>query len=48
MPTKERRLKKAKEHEQRRLDESFGIKYQRLGDGHFYAQELFEQEELTG
>jgi type III restriction enzyme len=25
-----------------------GIKYQRLGDGHFYAQELFEQEELTG
>ncbi len=25
-----------------------GIKYQRLGEGHFYAQELFEQEELTG
>jgi type III restriction enzyme len=25
-----------------------GIKYQRLGDDHFYAQELFEQEELTG
>ncbi len=25
-----------------------GIKYQRLGDGYFYAQELFEQEELTG
>jgi len=25
-----------------------GIKYQRLGDQHFYAQELFEQEELTG
>ncbi len=25
-----------------------GIKYQRLGDEHFYAQELFEQEELTG
>jgi type III restriction enzyme len=25
-----------------------GIKYQRLGDKHFYAQELFEQEELTG
>jgi len=25
-----------------------GIKYQRLGDGHYYAQELFEQEELTG
>lgn len=25
-----------------------GIKYQRLGDEHFYAQELFEREELTG
>ena len=25
-----------------------GIKYQHLGDGHYYAQELFEQEELTG
>jgi len=25
-----------------------GIKYQRLGDAHFYAQELFEQEELMG
>ncbi|MCL4555172.1 MAG: restriction endonuclease subunit R, partial [Actinobacteria bacterium] len=25
-----------------------GIKYQRLGDGEYYAQELFEQEELTG
>lgn len=25
-----------------------GIKYQRIGDNHFYAQELFEQEELTG
>lgn len=25
-----------------------GIKYQRLGDDHFYAQELFETEELTG
>jgi type III restriction enzyme len=25
-----------------------GIKYQRLGDEHFYAQELFETEELTG
>ena len=25
-----------------------GIKYQRLGDELFYAQELFEQEELTG
>ena len=25
-----------------------GIKYRRLGDGEFYAQELFEREELTG
>lgn len=25
-----------------------GIKYVRLGDEHYYAQELFEQEELTG
>ena len=25
-----------------------GIKYHRLGDEHYYAQELFEQEELTG
>ena len=25
-----------------------GIKYQRLGEDHYYAQELFEQEELTG
>ena len=25
-----------------------GIKYTRIGDGHFYAQELFEQEELKG
>lgn len=25
-----------------------GIKYQRIGDEHFYAQELFEQEELAG
>jgi type III restriction enzyme len=25
-----------------------GIKYQRLGDEHYYAQELFQQEELTG
>ncbi|MBI4331018.1 MAG: DEAD/DEAH box helicase family protein [Chloroflexi bacterium] len=25
-----------------------GIKYQRLGDQYYYAQELFEQEELTG
>jgi len=25
-----------------------GIKYQRVGDDYYYAQELFEQEELTG
>ncbi len=25
-----------------------GIRYQRVGDDHYYAQELFEQEELTG
>ena len=25
-----------------------GIRYRRLGDGEFYAQELFEREELTG
>ena len=25
-----------------------GIKYQRIGDDAYYAQELFEQEELTG
>ena len=25
-----------------------GIRYQRIGDEHFYAQELFEQEELSG
>jgi type III restriction enzyme len=25
-----------------------GIKYQRLGDEHYYAQELFEEKELTG
>ena len=25
-----------------------GIKYQRLGDEHYYAQELFENEDLTG
>jgi len=25
-----------------------GIKYQKIGDSHFYAQELFENEELTG
>lgn len=25
-----------------------GIKYRRIGDGYYYAQELFEKEELTG
>lgn len=25
-----------------------GIRYQRIGDGSYYAQELFQQEELTG
>ena len=25
-----------------------GIRYQRIGDDHYYAQELFEKEELTG
>lgn len=25
-----------------------GIRYQRIGDDHYYAQELFKQEELTG
>src|SRR4029077_3936867 len=25
-----------------------GIKYQRLGDEHYYAQELFQSQELTG
>jgi len=25
-----------------------GIRYQRVGDDHYYAQELFQQEELTG
>lgn len=25
-----------------------GIRYQRIGDDHYYAQELFEREELTG
>ena len=25
-----------------------GIKYQKIGDGHFYAQELFESEDLMG
>jgi len=33
---------------QKRMALVDGIKYQRLGDEHFYAQELFEQKELTG
>ena len=33
---------------QKRMALVDGIKYQRLGDEQFYAQELFEQEELTG
>ena len=33
---------------QKRMALVGGIKYQRLGDEHFYAQELFEREELTG
>jgi len=32
----------------KRLAVVHGIKYQRLGDEHYYAQELFEKEELTG
>jgi type III restriction enzyme len=32
----------------KRLELVDGIKYQRLGDEDYYAQELFEQEELTG
>jgi type III restriction enzyme len=32
----------------KRLALVHGIKYHRIGDDHFYAQELFEQEELTG
>jgi len=32
----------------KRLSVVDGIKYQRLGDDYYYAQELFEQEELTG
>jgi type III restriction enzyme len=32
----------------KRLALVFGIKYQRVGDDHYYAQELFKQEELTG
>jgi type III restriction enzyme len=33
---------------QKRMALVDGIKYQRLGDEQFYAQELFEKEELTG
>lgn len=33
---------------QKRIALVDGIKYQRLGDEQFYAQELFEKEELTG
>lgn len=33
---------------QKRLSLVDGISYQRLGDDHFYAQELFETQELTG
>jgi type III restriction enzyme len=32
----------------KRLALVHGIKYQRLGDEHYYAQELFEQHELSG
>ena len=32
----------------KRLAAVDGIKYERLGDDHYYAQELFEEEELTG
>ncbi len=32
----------------KRLIVADGIKYQRLGENHYYAQELLEQEELTG
>lgn len=32
----------------KRLALVHGIKYQRIGDDHYYAQELFRQEELTG
>lgn len=32
----------------KRLAVVHGIKYERLGDDHFYAQELFDQEELAG
>ena len=32
----------------KRLSLVDGIRYQRIGDDHYYAQELFEKEELTG
>ena len=32
----------------KRLTLVSGIRYQRIGDEHYYAQELFQQEELTG
>jgi len=32
----------------KRLALVHGIRYQRVGDDHYYAQELFEKEELTG
>ena len=35
-------------HEQMRLALVDGIKYERIGDGEFYAQELFEEQELYG
>lgn len=35
-------------HRAKRMALVDGIKYQRLGDAYYYAQELFEQEELTG
>ncbi len=35
-------------HRTKRLAVVDGIKYQRIGDEYYYAQELFEQEELTG
>jgi type III restriction enzyme len=35
-------------HRAKRLAIVDGIKYQRLGDDQYYAQELFETEELTG
>ena len=35
-------------NQRKRLALVDGIKYQRVGDDHYYAQGLFEQEELTG